>query len=395
MNYQFSKRMSTIKASAIREILKATSDPTIISFAGGNPSAEAFPLDAIRKISNQLLEKEPINLLQYGISEGDNELISEAELFLNRSESIIKENDKLLITSGSQQIMEFTVKCFCNDGDIVLTENPSFIGAINAFKSQGAKVKGIGFKNGQLDVSELERVLSKKIKPKFLYVIPNFQNPMGTVMSLKVRKEILALAKKYGVIILEDNPYGDLRFEGNIIPSIKSLDKDGIVIYAASLSKIIAPGMRIACCVADKAIIERFVVAKQVSDIHSNLWSQKVIAKFLQEYDMDNHLFQLSQIYQCKCQLMYNQMKKHFHPDIIFNKPSGGMFIWVTFPKSVDIEDFIKKALDLKVAVVPGKVFLVDDKEECHSIRLNFSTPTDEQIIKGISILGKLTYNLV
>ena len=146
---------------------------------------------------------------------------------------------------------------------------------------------------------------------------------------------------------------------------------------------------------SDKAIIERFVVAKQVSDIHSNLWSQKVIAKFLQEYDMDNHLFQLSQIYQRKCQLMYNQMKKHFHPDIIFNKPSGGMFIWVTFPKSVDIEDFIKKALDLKVAVVPGKVFLVDDKEECHSIRLNFSTPTDEQIIKGISILGKLTYNLV
>lgn len=395
MEYQFAKRMSNVKASAIREILKATSDPKMISFAGGNPSAEAFPVKEIKKISADILTNEPISVLQYGITEGDQELIQAATHFFNRHEQVMKADDQMIITSGSQQIMEFAAKILCNEGDVVICENPSFLGALNAFKSLGAVLRGIEYKNGQLDLEALKQALQMEPKPKFMYLIPNFQNPTGMTMSLEVRKEILKLAKDNGVLILEDNPYGDLRFEGEAIPSIKSLDEDGLVIYAASLSKIIAPGMRVACCIAPKAIIQKMTVAKQASDVHSNLWAQKVMARYLQNYDMDAHIERIRMIYKQKCHLMLDEMKKHFHPDVQYTIPTGGMFIWVTLPESVDMLTFVKKALEKNVAVVPGNAFLDDDTKECHSFRMNYSTPTNEKIKEGVKILGEITYEML
>ena len=395
MEYQFAKRMSNVKASAIREILKATSDPKMISFAGGNPSAEAFPVKEIEKISADILTNEPISVLQYGITEGDQELIQAATHFFNRHEQVMKADDQMIITSGSQQIMEFAAKILCNEGDVVICENPSFLGALNAFKSLGAVLRGIEYKNGQLDLESLKQALQMEPKPKFMYLIPNFQNPTGMTMSLEVRKEILKLAKDNGVLILEDNPYGDLRFEGEAIPSIKSLDEDGLVIYAASLSKIIAPGMRVACCIAPKAIIQKMTVAKQASDVHSNLWAQKVMARYLQNYDMDAHIERIRMIYKQKCHLMLDEMKKHFHPDVQYTIPTGGMFIWVTLPESVDMLTFVKKALEKNVAVVPGNAFLDDDTKECHSFRMNYSTPTNEKIKEGVKILGEITYEML
>lgn len=395
MEYQFAKRMSNVKASAIREILKATSDPKMISFAGGNPSAEAFPVKEIEKISADILTNEPISVLQYGITEGDQELIQAATHFFNRHEQVMKADDQMIITSGSQQIMEFVAKILCNEGDVVICENPSFLGALNAFKSLGAVLRGIEYKNGQLDLESLKQALQMEPKPKFMYLIPNFQNPTGMTMSLEVRKEILKLAKDNGVLILEDNPYGDLRFEGEAIPSIKSLDEDGLVIYAASLSKIIAPGMRVACCIAPKAIIQKMTVAKQASDVHSNLWAQKVMARYLQNYDMDAHIERIRMIYKQKCHLMLDEMKKHFHPDVQYTIPTGGMFIWVTLPESVDMLTFVKKALEKNVAVVPGNAFLDDDMKECHSFRMNYSTPTNEKIKEGVKILGEITYEML
>ena len=395
MEYQFAKRMSNVKASAIREILKATSDPKMISFAGGNPSAEAFPVKEIEKISADILTNEPIGVLQYGITEGDQELIQAATHFFNRHEQVMKADDQMMITSGSQQIMEFVAKILCNEGDVVICENPSFLGALNAFKSLGAVLRGIEYKNGQLDLESLKQALQMEPKPKFMYLIPNFQNPTGMTMSLEVRKEILKLAKDNGVLILEDNPYGDLRFEGEAIPSIKSLDEDGLVIYAASLSKIIAPGMRVACCIAPKAIIQKMTVAKQASDVHSNLWAQKVMARYLQNYDMDAHIERIRMIYKQKCHLMLDEMKKHFHPDIQYTIPTGGMFIWVTLPESVDMLTFVKKALEKNVAVVPGNAFLDDDTKECHSFRMNYSTPTNEKIKEGVKVLGEITYEML
>ncbi len=395
MEYQFAKRMSNVKASAIREILKATSDPKMISFAGGNPSAEAFPVEEIEKISADILTNEPISVLQYGITEGDQELIQAATHFFNRHEQVMKADDQMIITSGSQQIMEFVAKILCNEGDVVICENPSFLGALNAFKSLGAVLRGIEYKNGQLDLETLKQALQMEPKPKFMYLIPNFQNPTGMTMSLEVRKEILKLAKDNGVLILEDNPYGDLRFEGEAIPSIKSLDEDGLVIYAASLSKIIAPGMRVACCIAPKAIIQKMTVAKQASDVHSNLWAQKVMARYLQNYDMDAHIERIRMIYKQKCRLMLDEMKKYFHPDVQYTIPTGGMFIWVTLPESVDMLTFVKKALEKNVAVVPGNAFLDDDTKECHSFRMNYSTPTNEKIKEGVKILGEITYEML
>lgn len=395
MEYQFAKRMSNVKASAIREILKATSDPKMISFAGGNPSAEAFPVKEIEKISADILTNEPISVLQYGITEGDQELIQAATHFFNRHEQVMKADDQMIITSGSQQIMEFVAKILCNEGDVVICENPSFLGALNAFKSLGAVLRGIEYKNGQLDLESLKQALQMEPEPKFMYLIPNFQNPTGMTMSLEVRKEILKLAKDNGVLILEDNPYGDLRFEGEAIPSIKSLDEDGLVIYAASLSKIIAPGMRVACCIAPKAIIQKMTVAKQASDVHSNLWAQKVMARYLQNYDMDAHIERIRMIYKQKCHLMLDEMKKHFHPDVQYTIPTGGMFIWVTLPESVDMLTFVKKALEKNVAVVPGNAFLDDDTKECHSFRMNYSTPTNEKIKEGVKILGEITYEML
>lgn len=395
MEYQFAKRMSNVKASAIREILKATSDPKMISFAGGNPSAEAFPVKEIEKISADILTNEPISVLQYGITEGDQELIQAATHFFNRHEQVMKADDQMMITSGSQQIMEFVAKILCNEGDVVICENPSFLGALNAFKSLGAVLRGIEYKNGQLDLESLKQALQMEPKPKFMYLIPNFQNPTGMTMSLEVRKEILKLAKDNGVLILEDNPYGDLRFEGEAIPSIKSLDEDGLVIYAASLSKIIAPGMRVACCIAPKAIIQKMTVAKQASDVHSNLWAQKVMARYLQNYDMDAHIERIRMIYKQKCHLMLDEMKKHFHPDVQYTIPTGGMFIWVTLPESVDMLTFVKKALEKNVAVVPGNAFLDDDTKECHSFRMNYSTPTNEKIKEGVKVLGEITYEML
>lgn len=390
MQYKFTKRMSNIKASAIREILKATADPHMISFAGGNPAAEAFPVKEIEKISAEILHNNPISVLQYGITEGDAGLIEAATRFFDRKENVMKKGDKMLITSGSQQIMEFAAKCLCNEGDVVVCENPSFLGALNAFKSLGAVLKGVEYKDGQLDLNALEEAL--KAQPKFVYLIPNFQNPTGMTMSLEIRKKVLELAKKYEVLILEDNPYGDLRFEGEAIPSIKSLDEDGLVIYAASLSKIIAPGMRIACCIGPQEIVNKFTVAKQASDVHSNLWAQKVMAKYLNEYNMDEHIAFIQNIYKQKCYLMLEEMKKYFHPDVQYTKPTGGMFIWVTLPQHINMESFVKKALLLNVAVVPGNAFLDDDTQECHSFRMNFSTPTNEKIKEGVRILGQLTY---
>ena len=394
MKYEFTKRMSSIKASAIREILKATADPHMISFAGGNPASDAFPIKEIERISADILSNDPISVLQYGITEGDKGLIKAATKFFNRNEEVTKENDQMLITSGSQQIMEFAAKCLCNEGDIVVCENPSFLGALNAFKSQGATLLGIEYKDGQLDINALEEALKAKKKPKFIYLIPNYQNPTGMTMSLEIRERVLLLAKKYEVLILEDNPYGDLRFTGDYIPSIKSLDNDGLVIYAASLSKIIAPGMRVACCIGPQEVIGKFIVAKQASDVHSNLWAQRVMARYLDECDMDKHITDIRKIYKDKCELMLSEMKKYFEPSIEYTIPTGGMFIWVTLPNHIDMQQFVKEALKQRVAVVPGNAFLDDDKKECHSFRMNFSTPSNEKIVEGVKILGNLTYQM-
>ena len=391
MNFEFSKRMNGVQASAVREILKMMNDPEIISFGGGNPASETFPVTELKEISNDIFNNKPNSILEYGITEGDINFKKAALNFLSRHETILKDHDEVMVTSGSQQIMDFMSKCLCDEGDIVICENPSFLGALNAFKSNGAKLVGIEMEDDGINLIKLEEALKGSQKPKFIYLIPNFQNPTGITTSFKKRQAIYALAKKYQIMILEDNPYGDLRFRNKPIPSIKSLDDEGLVVYAASFSKIIAPGMRVAIMVGHRDLIAKCTVAKQTNDVHTNAWAQSVMARFLNETDMDEHLKKLQIVYNKKCNLMLAEMDKHFSKDCKWTIPDGGMFIWVTLPERLDMPSFVKEAIEHKVAVVPGNAFYDDDSKACQSFRMNFSMPSDEQIIKGVAVLGALT----
>lgn len=391
MKYRYSKRIEKAKASAIREILKMMNDPEMISFGGGNPASETFPVDSLKQISNDLFTNTPSKVLEYGITEGDIDLRQEALDFFSIHETIKKDYDQVLITSGSQQIMDFVAKVLCNEDDVVVCENPSFLGALNAFKSNGAKLVGCDVEEDGMNMEQVEAALQASPKPAFIYTIPNFQNPTGITMSLEKRKKLYELAVKYEVPILEDNPYGDLRFQGEMIPTIKSFDQEGAVIYAASLSKIIAPGMRVAMLLAHQDLIAKITVAKQSNDVHSNAWAQKVMAQFLHQTDMQKHLESLQSVYSRKCALMLEKMKEHFDSSVTWTIPDGGMFIWVTLPDTIDMLDFVQAAIKHKVAVVPGNAFFADDSVPCQSFRMNFSMPTDENICKGVEILGDIT----
>ncbi len=393
MKYNFSNKISSLKASAIREILKFTADPSVISFAAGNPAPEAFPTKEVAQISAQLLEESPIDALQYSITEGYPKLRNWLKDRL-RKQNMFKDSDELIIVSGAQQGIELSCKVLCNEGDTVICEAPSFIGSLNSFKSYRTNLVGIPLKDDGMDIDKLESALKANPNTRFIYTIPNFQNPSGITTSLEKRKAIYALAKRYGVLILEDNPYGDLRYAGEDVPTIKSLDTDGIVIYCGSFSKVLAPGLRVGYVCAPAEIVQKIVVGKQVSDVHSNIWAQMICERFVTNYDFEAHLNKLRDIYKHKCNLMLSNLKFSLPTSISLTEPEGGLFIWATLPQGADMMAFCNKAVQEKVAVVPGNAFMVSESDLTTSFRLNFSTPSDEQILRGVEILGKVAREL-
>lgn len=396
MDYIFSQKVSQLQPSAIREILKFTSDPSVISFAAGNPAPEAFPVEEVNKISKEVLTENPILALQYNITEGYTPLRNTLKKLMEERGCFDPERDDLIITSGAQQANELSCKVLCDEGDTLICEAPSFIGSLNSFKSYKTNIIGVELENDGINIEKLEETLKANPKTKLIYLIPNFQNPTGNTMSFEKRKAAYELAKKYGAVILEDNPYGDLRFAGENVPSIKTFDKDGIVIYTGTFSKILAPGLRVGYVVAPKEIIQKIVVCKQVADVHTNIWAQVICEKFLEEYDLEEHLAKIRKVYERKCNLMLDLMDKHFSKKIEYTRPQGGLFIWATLPQGSDMPAFCKKAVqDYKIAVVPGNAFTVNDTDPTTSFRLNFSTPTDEQITKGCEILGKMTKEML
>ncbi len=395
MNYTFSDRIATLKPSAIREILKATSQPGVIPFAAGNPAPEAFPIEEVRNLTYQILSENPIAALQYSISEGYPVLRNRLKEYLKANHNIGREFDDLIIVSGAQQGMEMSCKIFCNEGDTIICEDPSFIGSLNAFRSYRVNLVGVPLQHDGIDVNKLEDALKANPKTKLIYLIPNFQNPSGITMSFEKRKAVLALAKKYDVMIVEDNPYGDLRFAGEAIPSIKSMDEDGHVIYCGSFSKILAPGIRVGHVTAPKEIIAKLTVAKQCEDVHTVILSQMICDGFMSHCDMAGHIAKISEIYKNKCQLMIDGLESEFSPNVQFTRPEGGLFLWCTLPEGADMINFCNIAVkEHKVAVVPGTAFTADTNASSQCFRMNYSTPTNEQIVQGIQILGKLTKEL-
>lgn len=391
MDYRFSEKVSHIKASAIREILKFTSEPGVISLAAGNPAPEAFPVDTIKKLSAEIFEEDPVLALQYSISEGYTPLRDVLKKELEKKGEFVPGRDDLIIMSGAQQANELCTKVMCDPGDILVCEAPSFIGSLNAFKSYNVDLRGVPMEEDGIQLEGLEEVL-KTGKVKLIYIIANFQNPTGLTTSEEKRRAIYDLAKKYGALILEDNPYGDLRFEGKDIPSMKSMDTEGIVCYSRTFSKVLAPGIRVGYISAPKEVINKMVICKQVDDVHTNIWAQVLAYKFMTQCDMNAHLENLRAIYRHKCGLMLDQLDKNFSSKISFTRPQGGLFIWATLPEDCDMPAFCKRAVqEFKVAVVPGNAFMMQESDKTSSFRLNFSTPTDEQLIKGCEMLGSLS----
>ncbi len=388
MEYKFSNKLAALKPSAIREIFKSLSDPNVISFAAGNPAAESFPIDDIRRLSADILERTPIEALQYSRTEGYPPLCDALRERLSRR-GIGAPSDDILVTSGGNQGIELAAKVLCNEGDAVICEEPSFIGALNAFRSNGARTIGVPLEADGIDVAALGRVLESEKRARLIYLIPNFQNPAGITTSQKKRREIYELALKLGVPILEDDPYGELRFAGEDIPTIKSIDREGAVIYCSSFSKILSAGMRVGYVCAPVPILQKMVVAKQVEDVHTNIHFQMLCHRYMTECDIDAHIRDIREIYRHKCELMLSALERELPPSIAFTRPEGGLFVLCTLPEGAELDRFVSEALSRGVAVVPGSAFLCDPEGRTLSFRLNYSTPSDDEIVEGCRRLGE------
>ena len=388
MEYTFSNKISGLKPSAVREILKSTADPEVISFAAGNPAPEAFPVDAVKRIAHDIFEDETILALQYGVTEGYGPLIDELTALVKRRLNIGREGDALIVPSGATQVMELMTKVLCNEGDTVITEEPSFIGSLNCFRSYGCHLAGVPVEADGMDVDALEDVLNANPKARFIYTIPNFQNPSGATMSAAKRQKLYDIACKHNVMVLEDNPYGDLRVSGEDVPTIKSMDTEGRVVYAGTFSKVISPGIRVGYVVGPAEVIAKMTVGKQTEDVHTAMFAQLLVYHWLQEYDYDEHVAHMRSIYAKKLNLMCDLIDSELGDAVTYVRPEGGLFIWCRLADDLDMMTFCANAVKKKVAVVPGTAFLTDPSATTPYIRLNFSTPTDDDIIKGMKLLG-------
>ena len=391
MQYPISERMRQMQPSAIREILKLATNPGVISFAAGNPAPEAFPTGDIARITADILADNPIGALQYSVSEGYPPLREALQDFLLETYNIRKEGNELLVVSGAQQAMDFACKVLCDEGDVIITEEPTFLGALHTFRSYRLNIIGVAMEDDGISLEGLERALQEnRGKVRFIYLIPTFQNPTGLTMSLAKRHACYQLAEKYGVVILEDNPYGELRFAGADIPPIKSFDTAGLVLYIGTFSKILAPGIRVGFVYGPKDITNRIVVAKQCSDVHTNVLSQILCHRFMTEGDFPGHLEFLRQVYRKKSGLMLQHLDATVQGVVSYTRPEGGLFIWCQLPDAWDMPTFVHTLLDANLAVVPGNAFMINSDAPAKTFRLNYSTPSDEQLVEGVGILASV-----
>lgn len=389
MEYKIADHIAAMKPSAIREIFKVLADPEVIALSAGSPDSASFPKDEMAAIGAEIFEKQTAVALQYGTTEGYQPL---RDLTFNRMKTKYNtgsDDDDLIITTGGQQTISLFTQSMINLGDTIVCEEPSFIGALNAFRSFGAKLKGVPMDEEGMCMDKLEEVLQTTENVKFIYVIPTFQNPTGRTMSLERRRQLLELAKKYDVLILEDNPYFELRYEGEPVATVKSMDTEGRVVYAGSYSKVLSPGMRIGYCIANKKIINRMVVCKQVSDVHTNLYFQMLVAKYLETCDIDAHIADICKLNKVKRDAMLEACDKYIDKRVAFTHPNGGLFVWGELPEGYDSFSLCQLITQKKVACVPGNAFTADPDAVSNGFRMNFSMPSLEQIDTACSRIGE------
>ncbi|MBQ7976299.1 MAG: PLP-dependent aminotransferase family protein, partial [Clostridia bacterium] len=392
-NKYISDKVGKLKASAIREMFKLMADPEIISLAGGSPDSSLFPANELAEIAKDILTNEPVKALQYGTTDG---YAPFKEQVLVRASKIgcVSDGDKVIITTGEQQGIDLAVKTFVNEGEGVAVEEPSFVGSLNSIRAHNARLVPVPMEADGINTEAFEEIL-KSTKIKLLYVIPTFQNPTGITMSLEKRKKLIELASKYDFLILEDNPYGDLRFKGEDIPTIKSLDIEGRVIYCSSFSKILSPGLRLGYVICNGEVIDRIEIAKQANDVHTPFLTQMIASEYLKKYDIDENIKKAREIYGKKCSFMLECMEKYFPASVTWTKPEGGLFIMCTAPAGTDIDAILKESLKNKVAFVAGSGFMTDQEKPCTMFRLNYSTMPLEKIEKGIKSLGEVLCRMI
>lgn len=381
MTTLFADRMQATRKSFIREILKVTQQPEIISFAGGLPNPGLFPVEEIAAASSKVLSEDGTNILQYSTTEGYlplREFI--AQRYLKKSGLKVDPAD-ILITNGSQQSIDLIGKVFLNKGDRVIIEKPGYLGAIQSFSIFEAEFEAVPLLVDGIDTDLLDETLSKK-SAKLFYTVPTFQNPSGITYSEQKRKDVARILNNHNVICVEDNAYGELRFAGEDLPTIRNFSDNTVLM--GSFSKIIAPGLRMGWICARKEIMEKLLVAKQAADLHSNYLSQRIIHQYLLDNDIDSHIKKIKDAYGKRRDLMVNMMAEYFPECVMYTKPDGGMFVWVTLPESVSSLDLFELAIEENVAFVPGNPFYTDDTSGNNTLRLNFSNSDDEQIEEGI-----------
>ncbi len=386
LNWTFSVRAQEMKSSAIREILKITERPDIISFAGGLPAPELFPVDDLKKACEAVLDEVGPRSLQYSLTMGILPLRKFlAERLSQKGASLTEEN--ILITGGSQQGLDLVGSVFLEKGSVVICESPTYLGAIQAFNAYNPHYVTVEMDDCGILTDQVEENI-RKYKPRLIYVVPNFQNPSGITLSYERRKQLVKLAEEYYTPIIDDNPYGELRYIGEDVPSLKTLGGD-LVIQLGTFSKIISPGLRIGWIAASTEVMTKFERMKQGADLHTNTFAQYVASEYVKNGNLDRHIEQIKAAYGERRDVMIKAMSEYFPENVKWTEPEGGLFLWVELPSEVSATDLLQEALKQKVAYVPGKPFYpYEDKD--NTLRLNFSNATPEMIIEGIKRLGKV-----
>ena len=388
MEYKFASRMDRMKASEIRELLKLTARPEIISFAGGLPAPELFPVKEIAQVSHDLVLKEGQKLLQYATTEGRPTLREKIAKRMTEKYGTPVDMNDILITTGSQQCLDFAGKLFLDPGDVVLCESPSYLGALNAFNAYQPVFKEVPTDGEGIIPEELDKILATTPKCKFIYVIPDFQNPTGICWSLERRKKFIEVINKYDLPVFEDNPYGELRYRGESFPTLKSMDTKGLVSFLGTFSKIFCPGLRLGWIAGPHTIVEKFVMIKQSADLHTSNFDQGVADAYMDSYDLDAHVKEIVELYGHRRDLILKTMEEEFPEGVEFTRPDGGLFLWVTVPEGVSARKVFDKCIEQKVAAVIGDAFYPNDKTD-RSMRVNYSCMPDDKIVEGVKRMAK------
>lgn len=394
VDFQYSAMAGRLRRSEIRELLKLTRNPETISFAGGLPDPAIFPYDAVEAASMRALHECGRHALQYSPTEGDPFLKEQLIQFMARHGEQVKP-ENLLVVASSQQGIDLLSKVFIDPGDPIIVERPTYVGTIQAFRAFNADFHGAEMDQDGVIPEKLEQLvitlIDKGRKPKFVYLIPDFQNPSGITLSLERRKQVLALASKYDLVIVEDSPYRELRYEGDLLPSLYSLDRDGRVIQLKTFSKVFCPGFRIGWMVAPPEVIDKFVMAKQGTDLCTAAYVSIVAGFLIQDGYLEKQIEISKKLYQRKKSVMLDALEKHMPKidGLWWSKPEGGMFLWLQLPEDMEANDMIDDAIDLKVAFVIGSCFFYDGSNR-NTMRLNYSYPTEEEIVEGIRRLATL-----